>query len=114
MPDTGTELGVDCYELWNAGNNLYPAIAAEFEASASSFSVGSSYYAFMRDSSIGLGAAGAYHSWEGAGSTLDEVLVQTGRNLRDTGQALILAANTYAATDAAAQEEFDKRKRELG
>jgi len=107
-------LGVDCYELWDAGKNLYPAIAAEFDASAGEFSATGSYFAFSRDGSLGTGSSGAYAEWAGAAGVLDEVLAETGRNLRDTGTALILAANTYAATDAEAQAEFDRRKRELG
>ena len=114
MGDTGTELGVDCYELYDAGHNLYPAIASEFDACATEFSASSSYNAFVRDSSIGLGYSGAYSEWSAAANTLDNVLAETGRHLRDTGQALMLAANTYAATDAAAQAEYDRRKRELG
>lgn len=114
MPDTGMELGVDCYELWDAGHNLYPGIAAEFDNSASEFSASGSYFAFTRDSSIGTGYSGAYDQWVDAANVLDQVLAETGRNLRDTGEALVLAANTYASTDAAAQAEYDRRKRELG
>lgn len=114
MSDTGAVLGVDCYELWDAGRNLYPAIAAEFDSSASEFSAAGSYFAFQRDGSLGTGSSGAYRQWAEAAGTLDDVLAETGRNLRDTGAALILAADTYAATDAEAQAEFDRRKRELG
>ncbi|MEI5673665.1 MULTISPECIES: hypothetical protein [Nocardioides] len=114
MADTGTELGVDCYELWNAGNSLYPTMAAEFDSAAESIDSTSVEWAFNRDASIGLGANGPFAIWSACANMLDDRLAETGRNLRDTGTALVLAANTYAASDEAARAEFEKRKAELG
>ena len=114
MADTGAELGVDCYELWNAGTTLYPDMAAEFDSAADSISTSEARWAFTRDSSIGLGSTGAFSIWSASAGMLDQHLAETARNLRDTGTALVLAADTYAATDEAARAEFDKRKAALG
>lgn len=114
MADNGTDLGVDCYELWHAGHTLYPQMAAEFDGAASSIGSTDPEWAFIRDDSIGLGSTGAYSVWSACATMLEDRIAETARNLRDTGAALVLAADTYAATDEAAKAEYDKRKRELG
>ncbi len=47
-------------------------------------------------------------------ATLAGHLSQTADNLMDTGTALVHAADHYALTDAEAQAEFERRKREIG
>jgi hypothetical protein len=51
--------------------------------------------------------------WRDLADKLDELLTTTQRNLVDTGNALVIAANNYARTDAEARAEFDRRKAEL-
>lgn len=114
MSDTGTVLGVDCYELWHAGNTLLPNVAGEFFLASAGVTPGDAHYGFQRAAGIGLGADGAYGPWSSLCGTLDQALNDTGQNLADVGVALRLAADTYAKTDARAQQEYDKRKKELG
>lgn len=114
MSDTGTVLGVDCYELWHAGEVLLPDIAGEFFLASGGVVPGDAHYGFQRAAGIGLGADGAYGAWSSLCDTLDQALNDTGQNLADVGVALRLAAETYAKTDAEAQAEYDKRRKELG
>jgi len=112
---TGHELGVDLAELWDAGQNQLPTVAGEFTNAVNALPT--SITAIMYRSG-GLGAGdycyGAATAWGALATTLAGHLSQTAGNLMDTGGALVYAANNYAHTDAEAEAEFERRKREIG
>ena len=114
MADTGMELGVDCYELWHAGQTLLPEMSGQFFLAQYDVTPGNVSYAFQRSGDIGLGATGPFDSWRAVAETLSSFMGQTGHNLADVGVALRMAADTYAQTDAAAEAEYQKRQKELG
>ena len=114
MADTGMELGVDCYELWHAGQTLLPEISGQFFLAQYDVTPGNVSYAFQRSGDIGLGATGPYDSWQSVADQLNSYLGQTAQNLADVGVALRMAAETYAKTDQAAEAEFQRRQKELG
>lgn len=113
MTSSGRELGADIYELWRAGHENLPNVAAQFSDSASTLAAYSYGYKFYRSGSLGAGGMyGAYDAWNSLAGTLDGIMRETADNIVDTGNALVLAADMYAATDADAAAEFNRRKRE--
>jgi hypothetical protein len=115
MSESGHDLGVDLAELWDAGQNQLPKVAGEFTKAANGLP--SSITGIMyRSGGVGAGDSsyGAASAWETLASTLAGHLSTTATNLNDTGVALVYAANHYAHTDAEAQAEFERRKREIG
>lgn len=112
---TGHDLGVDLAELWDAGQNQLPTVAAELTAAANALPTSISAIMY-RSGGVGAGSYsyGSAPAWEALAATLDGHLTQTATNLMDTGAALVHAADHYAHTDAEAQAELDRRKREIG
>ena len=111
---TGHQLGVDLAELWDAGQHQLPVVAGEFTLAAGALPAS---IAGIMYRSGGVGAGGSYgaaSAWETLAATLSGHLSTTADNLMDTGAALVHAANHYALTDAEAQAEFERRKREIG
>jgi hypothetical protein len=112
---SGHQLGVDLAELWDAGQNQLPQVAGEFTKAVNALPTSITGIMYR---SGGLGAGdysyGASTAWGTLASTLSGHLSTTSDNLMDTGAALVYAANHYAATDAEARAEFERRKREMG
>ena len=101
---TGHDLGVDLAELWDAGQNQLPQVAGEFTKAVNALPTSITGIMY-RSGPVGAGGSyGASSAWESLAAT----------NLVDTGTALVYAANNYAQTDAEAQAEFERRKREIG
>lgn len=113
---TGYDLGVDLYELWRAGSVVLPDVATQFTDAAALLDPQGARGAFHRTGGLGAGggAYGAFTSWHSLAATLDGFLNETATNLRDTGRALVMIADDYAATDAEAQRELDRRRSEIG
>jgi hypothetical protein len=111
----GYDLGVDLFELWYAGKTLLPDVAEQFHLAGGSLSSGASSNPCYRGGGIGTdGTYGAGTAIAALGSTLNDYVATTYNNLYYVGLALIEQANDYADTDAAARDEFEKRKKELG
>lgn len=112
---SGHQLGVDLAELWDAGQHQLPVVAGEFTKAANSLPTSITGIMYR---SGGLGAGdysyGASSAWASLAGVLSGHLATTADNLMDTGAALVYAANHYAKTDAEAQAEFERRKREIG
>jgi hypothetical protein len=111
MPNSGTELGADLYELWRAGTDNLPSVAAVYRA-ASGHVAGTDSglpYAFMRPDRFGGGTYGpVYAPWRGLRDELEKILSDTATSLELTGEALRLAAAEYARTDSAAADELNR------
>lgn len=116
MPDSGADLGFDLFELYRAGKQNLPNVAAEYGAAASSVKAAGSQAAdaFSRPEQFGGARGPAYAEWSELQKIIEKLLYETEDNMIDTGQALILAANTLAATDQAAKDNLDKLKSEYG
>ena len=112
---TGHELGVDLAELWDAGQNQLPRVAGEFTKAVNALPTSITGIMY-RSGGVGAGSYsyGAASAWESLAATLSGHLATTADNLMDTGAALVYAANHYARTDAEAQAELERRKREIG
>ena len=112
---SGRQLGVDLAELWDAGQRQLPQVANEFTTAADNLPTSISGIMY-RSGGIGAGdhTYGAAPAWESLAAVLSGHLSTTADNLVDTGAALVYAANHYAHTDAEAQAEFERRKREIG
>ena len=112
---TGHELGVDLAELWDAGQNQLPKVAGEFTTAVNALPTSITGIMY-RSGGVGAGdySYGSARAWEALAATLAGHLSQTAHHLMDTGAALVHAANHYADTDAEAQAEFERRKREIG
>jgi hypothetical protein len=111
---TGHDLGVDLAELWDAGQNQLPKVAGEFTKAANALPTSITGIMY-RSGPVGAGGSyGASSAWESLATALSGHLSTTATNLIDTGTALVHAANNYAQTDAEAQAEFERRKREIG
>ena len=109
MANSGEELGADLYALWRAGSNNLPRLADEYAGASDLLAQTSAgqAYAFQRPEFFGGGAYGpVYGPWTGLRDDLEKILGDTATNLELTGEALCLAAQEYAQTDAAAAEEF--------
>lgn len=112
---TGHELGVDLAELWDAGQNHLPTVAGEFSKAVDALPTSITGIMY-RSGGVGAGdySYGSASAWQALAVTLSDHLSQTADNLMQTGAALVHAANHYAHTDAEAQAEFERRKREIG
>jgi hypothetical protein len=116
MPDSGADLGFELFELYRAGKQNLPNVAAEYHSAAlsvaSALSQASS--AFTRPAQFGGAQGPAYGEWSELQQTIEKVLYETEDNMLDTGAALILAANTLAASDTDAKTALDKLKTDYG
>jgi hypothetical protein len=114
--DTGITLGLDLFELYRAGKQSLPSVAAEFTVAAGSLTSagGSADPLFTRPAIFGGNKGPAHAEWMELKGSVERFLAQTSDNLLDTGTALVLAANTYAASDEIARQELDRLKHENG
>lgn len=114
MPHQNEELGVDLHNLYVAGKRHLPGIAAQFREARAVLGT-SSYFdgKFHRSPSIG-------GTWNGpAQPALAEfrdamcgVLTDSESNMTETADALVLTAESYAATDTRAGDKFDAMRSE--
>lgn len=115
MPDSGKDLGLDLFELYKAGKQHLPHVASEYTSAGASVSGASSAAScFQRHQIFGGTNGPAFQEWNELRDTVQTFLNDTGNNLNETGQALVLAADTYSATDSAARDELERLKRENG
>ena len=114
MSEHGHELAVDLANLWKVGKDDLPQVAGEFYDAWLKLPFYPSN--FYRSGGLGAGdpAEGAAPAWGNLAKALAEILWTTQENLKDTGVALCNAANDFAKTDATAEKEFEKRKKEMG
>jgi len=111
MPgDRGVTLGLDLWELYRAGKQSLPAVATEYYNAG--FRVGRAGAlvegAFTRPAIFGGAQGPACGEWMELMSTIMRFLGDTGENLDATGEALVMAANTYSETDRAAGRELHR------
>lgn len=109
MGKTGDALGADLGQLWFAGHHDLPLVADDY-GTAKTKTPDSVESACTRGSGLG----------SNPGSHLDAMLSRVNKFLKDTetaldevGQALVWVADTYAATDASCQAEFERKKNAL-
>jgi hypothetical protein len=112
MPgDSGTTLGLDLAELYRAGRVTLPTGAAEIKAAGAAVAKAASADAcFTRPDIFGGSKGPALAEWEELRASLDRFLNETADNMIDAGTALVLAAENYASSDAAAKAELDRLK----
>jgi hypothetical protein len=112
MPgDKGVTLGLDLAELYRAGRVTLPNGADEIkEAGQAVARAASAASCFTRPAIFGGTKGVAHAEWEELRSSLDRFLSETADNMLDAGAALVMAAENYASTDAAAKRELDRLK----
>lgn len=113
MSKSGEALGADLYDLWNAGTHLLPKAAGAVELAYAETPV-TSAYACARGGALGMGANGPAGALDRVLDLLNKALSDTGRNLREVGEALVVVADDFARTDRAAAAELHRKQRELG
>lgn len=104
---SGKELGADIFGLWRAGTRNLPDVATVYAEASTACDIEPTQ-AFARAGDLGFGPHGPWSSWQTLNDELSSLLVETSRNLRDTGRALVAAADDFAATDTTARAEFDR------
>ncbi|WP_157538469.1 MULTISPECIES: hypothetical protein [unclassified Nocardioides] len=113
-PESGYDLGVDLSRLWWAGKyHIGETVVGHMEAAANN--VPSEAGDLYRSGGWGApdGANGPAAAIESYASKLHTMLVTNARNFREVGEALVLVANDYAATDQAARDELNNRKKQI-
>ena len=108
-----TTLGADLFDLWNAGKHMLPAAAESVQGAWNTTPASIKSYC-TRSGPIGLVPDGPGQAIDNVLEYLNRALSDSAQNLRLTGDALVWLANQYAATDADAKAEFDRKKRDLG
>jgi hypothetical protein len=105
MPDSGKDLGVDLYDLWRAGRDNLPSVAHQYRV-ASGFIATDLAATFRRSDRLGGPYGQAYRAWAALRDDVERILTETADNLDAVAEALCLATQRYAGTDAEAAEEF--------
>jgi hypothetical protein len=110
VPDVGKDLGVDIYELWLAGRQKLPAVAAQYdEARRNVASTDEHALAALTIPSDLLGHQGeVLGPWTALRDELLKIMSDTTTNLMLVADALVMAADRYAGTDHRAGREFDR------
>ncbi|WP_027344953.1 hypothetical protein [Hamadaea tsunoensis] len=109
MPDHGDALGADLYKLLIVGQQDLPSIAEIYHEGVGDVDAagGQAASAMNRPAYFGGGSGGPVHdSWAALQQTVQSLLKQTASNLDDTGHALVLAVNAYAAADTGARDKL--------
>jgi hypothetical protein len=104
----GRELGADLYRIWLVGHKLLPDVGDALAQTAGSVrrsDLGDS--AFRRPDELGGGLGPAHQAIADVRGQLLQMLDETSLSMHLTGDALVMAANAYAATDHEAKERFD-------
>jgi hypothetical protein len=114
MPDVGRDLGVDIHELWLAGKEKLPAVAAQYdEAWRNVAATNDNALTALTVPSDLLGNHGeVLGPWIALRDELLKILSDTATNLALAADALVMAAHAYARTDHRAGREFDRLMRE--
>lgn len=114
MPDVGKDLGVDIYELWLAGKEKLPAVAAQYdEARRNVAKTDDNALTALTIPSDLLGNHGeVLGPWRALRDELLKILSETGTNLTMAADALVMAADAYAETDHRAGRVFDRLTQE--
>lgn len=110
MPDHGEELGADLYKLLVVGQQDLPSIAEIYHESVADLDAagGQAGAAMNRPAFFGGGGGGpVQEAWSALEQTVQHLLKETASNLDDTGHALVLAVNAYAAADGAARDKLN-------
>jgi hypothetical protein len=115
MGKQGTELGVELSELWLCGRSYLPS-AAEATAAANKIVAGTGGDAsiFARPGvmpgipGVGSVTGDVYPVWDEVRDEFQRILAEAADNLYAVGDALVRVAETYAATDTAAEDEMHR------
>jgi hypothetical protein len=105
MPDSGKDLGADLYGLYTAGKDYLPSAAGQYRE-ASRLIAADLTLMFRRSDLLGGPYGPAHGAWTALHREMHRILAETADNLDSVGEALCLAAQQYARTDAAAADEF--------
>ncbi|GAB3800462.1 hypothetical protein GCM10027605_16050 [Micromonospora zhanjiangensis] len=110
MPDSGKDLGVDRYRLWQAGSKDWPMVASHYTKAGHSLdeALHGLAQAFLRSPRLGGPYGPAYEPWRALRDEMRKILTQTASNLELTGDALCIAAENYERSDTAAEAEFNR------
>jgi len=117
VSDHGEALGADLYKLLIVGKQDLPSIAEIYHEGVGDVDAagGQASAAMSRPAYFGGGAGGPVQSsWTALQQTVQSLLKETASNLDDTGHALVLAVNAYAATDGAAADRLAALRRDSG
>lgn len=107
MPHSGEELGADLADLYTAGRFKLTALAAEFSTAGTAlFNTAADSSLFARHPQLGGSLGPAKGPWDDLRDEIVGLLKETATNLEDTGTALMMAAEEYASTDAAARATY--------
>lgn len=114
LPHEHGDLGVDLHNLYVAGKRHLPGIANQFRQARSRLHTSDDFdEKFRRSPSIGGTWLGpAQPALAQFREAMVGVLRDSEENMEETAHALILTAEWYAATDAAAARKFNAMKSE--
>jgi hypothetical protein len=105
----GRELGADLYRIWLVGSRHLPEVGDALAQTAGSvLRTDLSDGAFRRPGELGGGLGSAHQAIADVRGQLLQMLGETSLSMHLTGDALVMAANTYAATDDEARAEFEE------
>ncbi|WP_067508264.1 hypothetical protein [Actinoplanes sp. TFC3] len=111
MSHTGEELGADLVDLYDAGRYKMKVVAEQFrEAGGELFRTEGLTGVFARNPALGGVYGSAKAPWEGLRDAIVDVIFETAANMDDTGLALMMAAEEYAATDDVAAKKYEAMK----
>ncbi|MEV6636527.1 hypothetical protein AB0M54_37880 [Actinoplanes sp. NPDC051470] len=107
MPHSGEALGVDAANLYNAGRFKVKVLADQFGGAATSLlGTQAGDGIFARDPRVGGSLGPAKGAFDELRDQVVGLLKETQQNMQDTGDALVMAALEYAATDEGSRTAF--------
>lgn len=111
----GREFGADLYRIWLVGKKHLPTVAdslAETRGKVLRSELGDA--AFRRPDVFGGGLGPAHQAIADLREQLSRMLDETSTNMHLTGDALVLAADAYAASDTAARDRLNEMRNGAG
>lgn len=109
MGHTGEELGADCVDLWEAGHFELKPLGAQFHEAAGDLArTEAGEQNFWRSGELGGPYGPVRQVWADLRDEVVGILRDTAESLELTGDALILAARRYTASDEVAKRRFDE------
>jgi hypothetical protein len=104
----GEDFGADLYDLYRAGRNELPATARTYSDLTTQVHRRAGYMEASFDAP-GRGPTAAHRALLELRDELHDVLRLTCIRLQEIGEALVTTADSYAATDEEAAEEFTRK-----
>ena len=107
---TGTALGADLHDLWKAGRDNLPTVARVYSLASSDLGATHGALGAAFTGAAPFGGDVVLTSWRTLADQVQKIMADTADNLEDTGVALCLAVEEFAAGDAQAAEELNRLK----